>query len=124
MERERSVGGRRGLKAGQSGGGFGDVEVLDLGFGGKDFLGAIRAGVSLRTIDQLVFQRSEGLISRETCVLKIYKFVVSGGRPLSSKLVAWVNLGRYGTLEHRRVYQYWCSAWHLPKRAISRVDPL
>ena len=45
VERERSDRGRRGLKAGQSGGGLAGVTVLALDFGGRDFLGGMIAGI-------------------------------------------------------------------------------
>jgi hypothetical protein len=45
VERERSDEGKRGLKAGQSGGGFAGVTVLALDFGGSDFLGGMIVGL-------------------------------------------------------------------------------
>ena len=45
VEKERSDGGRRGLKGGQSGGVFAGVEDFDLDFGGRDFLGGMMVGL-------------------------------------------------------------------------------
>ena len=54
MDKERSVGGKRGLNAGQSGGGCG-VEVLALDFGGGTFFGAIEVWAIFR------FQENAGV---------------------------------------------------------------